>query len=424
MRQGFLFSITLIGMVCGCVWAVGGDMGSGDGTEGTPYLIEDLDDFDAFSDPNNAATYWVVDVHTKLMTDINLTGRTYTTAVIAHMYGVFDGNHFTISNLTIDTKGEDNSFLGLFGMLESFTEAAELKNLGLVNAIIKGGDNSDYVGGLCGKLLWSNITNCHFIGSVRGGNNVGGLCGVNGASYLENCFANSIVNGISDSVGGLCGSNFRGNIINCYAISNVSGNNYVGGLCGDSSGRSPYTASIKNSYATGTVSGNSYVGGLCGNSGQEIYYASITNSYSTCTVSGNDYVGGLCGDDDITTISNSYFLYDAGPDNGYGIPLDDPNMMIQSNFTNWDFLGEPTNGSNDIWRMCADDVDYPRLSSEFAQNGNFACEDGVDIFDLQALAEHWLLTEITNPTEFNYACDANGDGVIDLVDFSVLGENW
>ncbi|MHC5082990.1 MAG: hypothetical protein ACYTET_03510 [Planctomycetota bacterium] len=48
----------------------------------------------------------------------------------------------------------------------------------------------------------------------------------------------------------------------------------------------------------------------------------------------------------------------------------------------------------------------------------------MDIFDLQALAEHWLLTEVTNPTAFSYACDANGDGVIDLADYSVLGENW
>ena len=68
MRQGFVFSIILVGMFCGYAWAVGGDMGGGDGTEGTPYLIEDLDDFDEFaSDPS----YWASGVHTKLMTDIN-----------------------------------------------------------------------------------------------------------------------------------------------------------------------------------------------------------------------------------------------------------------------------------------------------------------------------------------------------------------
>ena len=99
-------------------------------------------------------------------------------------------------------------------------------------------------------------------------------------------------------------------------------------------------------------------------------------------------------------------------------------MMIQTNFTDWDFLDESSNGENSIWRMCVDGVDYPRLSWEFAQNGDFACGDGTDILDLQALAEHWLLSETLNPTTFSYACDANGDGVIDLEDYSVLGINW
>ncbi len=53
------------------------------GSPEKPYLIEDLVDFDTFADPNNAATYWAAGVHTKLMTNIDLSGRTYTTAVIA-----------------------------------------------------------------------------------------------------------------------------------------------------------------------------------------------------------------------------------------------------------------------------------------------------------------------------------------------------
>ena len=80
MRQGLVFSIITIGMFCGCVWAVGGDMGGGDGSEGSPYLIEDLADFDEFA---SDSSYWASGVHTKLMTGIDLSGRTYTTAVIA-----------------------------------------------------------------------------------------------------------------------------------------------------------------------------------------------------------------------------------------------------------------------------------------------------------------------------------------------------
>ena len=101
-------------------------------------------------------------------------------------------------------------------------------------------------------------------------------------------------------------------------------------------------------------------------------------------------------------------------------------MLIQHTYIDfgWDFVGEDVNGENEIWRMCVDGVEYPRLSWEFARNGDFACGDGVDIFDLQAVAEHWLLAEATDPVAFSYACDANGDGVIDLADFAVLGENW
>jgi len=88
----------------------------------------------------------------------------------------------------------------------------------------------------------------------------------------------------------------------------------------------------------------------------------------------------------------------------------------------WDFLGETENGQNEIWRMCTDDADYPRLSWEFARNGDFACGDGVDLADLQALAENWLTA--STAADFHYACDANGDEQINLNDFGVLSENW
>ena len=99
-------------------------------------------------------------------------------------------------------------------------------------------------------------------------------------------------------------------------------------------------------------------------------------------------------------------------------------MKQQANFIGWDFVGEDVNGVNDIWRMCVDGVDTPRLSWEFAEDGDFACGDGVDLGDLEALAECWLLSEAITPAAFSYACDGNGDGVIDLADFAVLGENW
>jgi len=142
----------------------------GDGlSESTAYLIEDLADFDVFADQANAATYWASGVHTKLTCDPNLAGRIYATAVIAPdtstnydfqgtlFAGVFDGNSHVIRNLTIDTAGAGNDFLGLFGKIEG--SGAEIRNLGLENVNITGGNDSCVLGGLCGFNSYGTITN-------------------------------------------------------------------------------------------------------------------------------------------------------------------------------------------------------------------------------------------------------------------------
>ena len=144
---------------------------NGTGDPNDPYLIEALADFDVFADPCNADIYWADGVHTKLMCDPNLFGRTYTTAVIApdtnnQIYefqgmsfeGIFDVNGHKIYNLTIDPNGAGNQYLGLFGYV---VNAAVIKNLAVEDVIIIGGDDSDYLGGLCGyNYNGSTISNC------------------------------------------------------------------------------------------------------------------------------------------------------------------------------------------------------------------------------------------------------------------------
>ncbi|MHC5163260.1 MAG: hypothetical protein ACYSO4_09145, partial [Planctomycetota bacterium] len=85
MRKTLLFTSLLFALFSTFALGVGGDMGGADpnGSPEHPYLIEDVNDFDVFANPANAATYWAAGVHTKLMTNIDLSGRTYTTAVIA-----------------------------------------------------------------------------------------------------------------------------------------------------------------------------------------------------------------------------------------------------------------------------------------------------------------------------------------------------
>ncbi len=229
----FIVVWLVVSVVCGTVWAVEGDLGLGDGTPENPYLIEDLADFDVFADQNNAATYWSVGVHTKLMTDIDLSDRTYTTAVIASIQyywdphspayvregvpfsGVFDGNGFTIFNLTIDTIG-NRDYLGLFGQIEGLN--AEVKNLRLEYITILGGGISSNVGGLVGEHVSGLVMNCYVNASIQADGAIGGLAGASSAP-ISNCYSTGSVSG-SALVGGLVGWN-TGPVTNCYSTCTV-----------------------------------------------------------------------------------------------------------------------------------------------------------------------------------------------------------
>ncbi len=241
-------------------------------------------------------------------------------------FGKFEGNDFTISNLTIDRSG--TSRIGLFGRTGS---GAEIANVGLLNVNITGssdvgglvGDNDgiitngyatgfvegsgDSVGGLVGgNGNGGIITNSYATSSVSGSGSagdVGGLVGDNGG-IITNGYATGFVEGSGDSVGGLVGDNGNGGIItNSYAAGSVSGSGSAGdagGLVGDNDG------SITNGYATGFVEGSGdSVGGLVGDNGNG---GIITNSYAAGSVSGSFSFGsgGLVGRND-GTITNSYW---------------------------------------------------------------------------------------------------------------------
>ncbi len=196
--------------------------------------------------------------------------------------GVFDGSGHTISHLTI--VGE--SYLGLFGLLES---GAEVKNLGLIDVSITG--SGSCVAGLAGKygrygVEGGFVTRCFTTGSVAGGSGVGGLLGSNSESAIVDCHNSSKVSGTT-YVGGLVGINSRsGRIVTSYSTGAVSGDELVGGLAGEN-----YGGAIASSYSTGAVSGNELAGGLVGYSN-----GSITYCFSAGMVRGaGDDVGGFVG---------------------------------------------------------------------------------------------------------------------------------
>ena len=470
MRPLALFLLLLMYLsISTCVLAAGGIL-PGAGTEAAPYLIEDLADFDEFAgDPN----YRTSGIHTKLMTDIDLVGRTYTTAVITKdidtfggsnttsFLGRFDGNHKTIWNLTIDTAGAGNGSLGLFEIVGFFFEDVLIRNLDIENAVITGGDDSGVLGILC-ALLRRNVTidNCNVSGQVTGGNNsdylgglfgatsnasttvinncsargkvtaginssyLGGLCGINDESTISHCNAAVEVTAGTESydLGGLCGFNQYGTISNSYATGSVSGVVSLGGLCGET-----WSGTISNSYATGSVTGdpnysgslNTFNGGLCGvNSG-----TTINNCYAVGSVSYGEYIGGLCGYSDGTISSCFWNTETSQTTDGVGYQDPDPagvmgkttsEMMTQSTFTGWDF-------STPVWMMLREGEDYPRLAWQEVYAGDIAGLYGVDMADFAELARNWLNTGCPANCE---DADIDTSGDVGLPDLTAVADDW
>ena len=398
--------------------------------------------------------------------------------------GTFDGNGHVISNFYYTDS--NIGMVGLFGFAEG--AGVVIKNLGLINptvhvtgwnqqigalvGLFRDGlvtncyvlnadvSGETLIGTLAGRLGEGTITHCQASGTVLGTGHVGGLLGTNDEGELFYCDADvsvtatdwtsgglvsensmGVIFGCTVSgdihgtyfVGGLVGSNpfvlgddgGWGYIYSCSADVSVFGTDYVGGLMGGNMGE------IRNCYALGSVEGENYIGGLIGSNNN-----TVTNCYATGQVIGNQAVGGLFGSNTAEDVVGCFWdTQTSQTTDGDGSRIPDPSgvvglattaMMTLSTFIpdGWDFVGEISNGTNDIWRMCVDGVEYPRLSLEFAENGDFACGDGVDSADLQALALNWLTLESDAPLLFNYACDANGDGQIDLEDYSVLSGNW
>ncbi|NBV19941.1 YDG domain-containing protein, partial [Janthinobacterium sp.] len=105
----------------------------------------------------------------------------------------------------------------------------------------------------------------------------------NGASVRNVGMEGGSITG-RDYTGALVGANQGGTVSGNFSTVNVTGNNFVGGLVGNSTG------TISNNYASGAVTGADGVGGLLGSS-----VGSVSNNYATGLVTGSTNTGGLLG---------------------------------------------------------------------------------------------------------------------------------
>ena len=227
---------------------------------------------------------------------------------------IFDGNGWTISNLTItNPAGNYANGAGLFGVI---APTSVLRNVHIRSANISGGNNVGLLVGYARGIDSSKtrINNSSVEGEVTAsGYNVGGLVGRGDKTIITSSYAEvENVIGVGNQVGGLVGHGDFAEITSSYASgTNVSGYSDVGGLVGSGT-----RAMITSSYSSvASVSGSGQeIGGLVG----EALATTITSSYAVGSVSGGNDVGGLVGDGQAVTITSSYAAVSVSGDSDLG----------------------------------------------------------------------------------------------------------
>jgi hypothetical protein len=454
-----LGKITVLVMVCLCVnSAVALD---GSGTQEDPWRIKSLEDFNDFAADAN---YWAG--FTRLETDVNLVGLTYSTAVIAPdtnssvnlfqgtaFTGVFDGNDHKIINMTID--GGTNDYLGLFGHIDY---NGKVRNLGLEDSNVSG---AYAVGGLIGDGWYGSVSNCSFIGSVIGTwRCVGGLMGSNWYGSVSNCYSASSVSGFENvgglvgnhwngsvsncsftgsvignyrSIGGLAGFSKEGNVSNCYSAGFVSGYEEVGGLIG----RREH-GSVSNCSFTGSISGEDNVGGLVGTN-----WSNLSSCYSTGDVSGDYRVGGLSGSN-IGNVSNCYSTGDVNGvsvvgglvgQNGFGEWPEEYPGYISNSYSTGSVQGVSNKGGlvgynhlgnilRSFWDMQTSDLDHSdggtgKTTDEMQTMSTFT-DAGWDFINVWNMGENQTYPYL----RIYLAADLNKDGIVNFLDVAITANQW
>ena len=412
------------------VWdgSVAESFAGGKGTKDDPYQIANGSQLAYFAKRVNAEEYGekYADTYFELTEDIDLGGKEWTPVgetvadliMGGHEYfvfsGNFDGNGYTIKNLTIGTETSPYSgnVCGLFGATSGTIEDVVLENVSI--NYVGGNHSSGYgfrMGGALVGYSMGDIVNCTVIGlDMKAGsdgscvalNSIGGLVGIQDGgttvshsrvsgkieestkkgnvggfvgtlakgSSAKYCGADVSVevtgNGRGIAVGGFVGI---GNgttadetlIENCYATGKITGAEYAGGFVGNISG-----LNISNCYAKGDVS-NSFVGAsfMGTDAASNNYYGTVKNCYATglvSDISSSAYAFAMQDTMNRSTIQNCYYNIQntaKNTESAASLTIDD---MKTDSFLN------VLNGSSNVWNKR--DNDTPACGAEPADYSN------------------------------------------------------
>ena len=213
--------------------------------------------------------------------------------------GSFDGDNHTVKNMGIYYSATTTSapYKGLFGYVNGTSSSyATIQNLkvtgkmyltstasvanaysggvvayanytnisGVVSdvdiTVTRVNGNWSSVGGVAGRIMNSNVTNCGNEGTIHGYQYVGGITGY-ATGAITGCYNGGVITG-NGYVAGIVGMTTKG-VTACYNTGSITGaGNYVAGIVAFASGAS---ASVKNCYNRAYVeSPGSNVGAVVG----------------------------------------------------------------------------------------------------------------------------------------------------------------
>ncbi len=316
-----------------------------------------------------------------------------------------NGDYVLISNLNENTNGYDE----IVGVLANggdgkgwnpigseankFTGTFDGQNYSISDLFINR-ESTNHIGLFSYIDAGAEIKNINLLNvDITGNFYVGGLVGVS-SGIISSCSSSGNVVGGNYYAGGLVGSN-NGQIYYSFSEGNIVGGDvYVGGLAGINSNG----GIISNSYSTADVAGVNDLGGLAGRN----YEGSIKNSYakgSVTRLSGeNTRIAGFTGWNREGSIINSYStgaVYYEGEN--------DP--------TNRGFIGTITEGG-----IYADEGNFwdKETSGQDSTSGNATGKTTLEMKDITTFVD-WSI--ILNENNFILATVAGHDSVAE-------GDEW
>ena len=196
--------------------------------------------------------------------------------------GEFDGKKHTISGFYMDKDIEKTAFFAdNYGVIKNLTISGEINT------------TEDFSAGICAENH-GKIINCRSRVKINSnGSYIGGISGINYGS-IEYSRNNSHITTTGNYVGGIVGYNeSEGKINKTGSSGRMTGEMYIGGICGFSEGSEN---EISLSFNMGNISGSEYVGGICGGTDDnKIVFRNIYNRGNVIEESDNGNNGGVIG---------------------------------------------------------------------------------------------------------------------------------